>query len=77
MHPLHMIYYKHCGEAIFLRSDHSRPRYGGYYYDTISSPDQPDVYAYADVRRRVIYVNRAAKSGANVVDIVRCRRVQD
>lgn len=73
----HIIYHQVYWGAILLRSDKSRPRYGGYYYETISTPDQPHVYAYADVRRRIIYINRMAKPGANVFDIARCRCLDD
>lgn len=73
----HIIYHQIYLGAMVLRSDKSRPRYGGYYYETISTPDQPHVYAYADVRRRIIYINRAAKPGANVFDIARCCCIDD
>lgn len=55
----------------------SKPRYAGCYYDTINAPDFNHLCAIVDITRRAVYINRAAKPGANLIQLIARRAEGD
>lgn len=57
-------------EGFEVKHHGSKPRYAGCYYDTINAPDFDHLCAIVDITRRAVYINRAAKPGANLIQLI-------